>query len=439
MYGTLQPLFLKFAKYNRENKCNIAKVMSTTTLTTKPGTNLIQEEMEYCIAEIQAIETELNAQFEVLGEQIDTGFKQIGELTKHGIQVAKSIGRTFDSEYAAIGTTAMVFAGAAVFGAIEKMNAARVHNAALDKMLKLKKKLASEKLAKTEKLAERATKVQERIGQLVEVEAEKTYAKEDVENPLFKLQLANMQRIMNIYRLSSYSKILVDFLCSEYRAWNIGKHCSSKNRPTYFDANSMIAKRLCPNHNMECELSRLEKNKNLLGADVFIVTDIALLSPILCKYGFDSNNYDDEDEYSADIMKSLPKIQSLCARKLLKKNAAYKTYKRHMFWFKYGQTTIFLGITILLLSLVFFLLSWLDWRAWIEWTLGIIFSLCACFISGYISYGNEMPKSIAEKAHKKLKKQAGYVKISRPDFSKKNVVWAGFTGAIKGAISSFSD
>ena len=76
---------------------------------------------------------------------------------------------------------------------------------------KLKKKLASEKLAKTEKLAERATKVQERIGQLVEVEAEKTYAKEDVENPLFKLQLANMQRIMNIYRLSSYSKILVDF------------------------------------------------------------------------------------------------------------------------------------------------------------------------------------------------------------------------------------
>lgn len=275
MYGTLQPLFLKFAKYNREHKCNIAKVMSTTTLTTKPGTNLLQEEMEYCIAEIQAIETELNAQFEVLGEQIDTGFKQIGELTKHGIQVAKSIGRTFDSEYAAIGTTAMVFAGAAVFGAIEKMNAARVHNAALDKMLKLKKKLASEKLAKTEKLAERATKVQERIGQLVEVEAEKTYAKEDVEKPLFKLQLANMQRIMNIYRLSSYSKILVDFLCSEYRAWNIGKHCSSKNRPTYFDANSMIAKRLCPNHNMECELSRLEKNKNLLGADVFIVTDIA--------------------------------------------------------------------------------------------------------------------------------------------------------------------
>lgn len=50
-----------------------------------------------------------------------------------------------------------------------------------------------------------------------------------------------------------------------------------------------------------------------------------------------------------------------------------------------------------------------------------------------------MPKSIAEKAHKKLKKQAGYVKISRPDFSKKNVVWVGFTGAIKGAISSFSD
>ena len=97
--------------------------MSTTIFTANPGINLMQEEMECCIAEIQAIETELSAQFEVLGEQIDAGFKQIGELTKHGIQVAKSIGRTFDSEYAAIGTTAMVFAGAAVFGAMEKMNA----------------------------------------------------------------------------------------------------------------------------------------------------------------------------------------------------------------------------------------------------------------------------------------------------------------------------
>ena len=418
---------------------NRAKAMSTTIFTANPGINLMQDEMECCIAEIQAIETELSAQFEVLGEQIDAGFKQIGELTIHGIQMARSIGCTFDSKNVAIGTSAVVFAGAAVFGAIENINAVRVHNAALDKMLTLKKKLASEKLATTERLAERATKVQERIGQLVEVEAEKTYAKEDVENPLFKLQLANMQRIMDIYRLSCYSKILVDFLCSEYRAWNIGKHCSSKNRPTYFDANAMIAKRLCPNHNMELELSRLEKAKNLLGADVFIVTDIALLSPILCKYGFDSNNYDDEDECSAGTMRTLPKIKSPFARKLLKKNAAYKTYKHHMFWFKYGQTAMFFGITILLLSLVFSLLSWLDWQVWIEWTLGIIFSLCACFISWHISYGNEMPESIIEKAQKRLKKQAGYVKIFRPDFSKKNVAWAGFTGAIKGAVSAFSD
>ena len=100
---------------------------------------------------------------------------------------------------------------------------------------------------------------------------------------------------------------------------------------------------------------------------------------------------------------------------------------------------MFFGITILLLSLVFSLLSWLDWQVWIEWTLGIIFSLCACFISWHISYGNEMPESIIEKAQKRLKKQAGYVKIFRPDFSKKNVAWAGFTGAIKGAVSAFSD
>ena len=50
-----------------------------------------------------------------------------------------------------------------------------------------------------------------------------------------------------------------------------------------------------------------------------------------------------------------------------------------------------------------------------------------------------MPESIIEKAQKRLKEQAGYVKIFRPDFSKKNVAWAGFTGAIKGAVSAFSD
>lgn len=97
--------------------------MSTTIFTANPGINLMQEEMESCIAEIQAIETELSAQFEVLGEQIDAGFKQIGELTKHGIQVARSIGWTFDSKNVAIGTSAVVFAGAAVFGAIENINA----------------------------------------------------------------------------------------------------------------------------------------------------------------------------------------------------------------------------------------------------------------------------------------------------------------------------
>ena len=70
---------------------------------------------------------------------------------------------------------------------------------------------------------------------------------------------------------------------------------------------------------------------------------------------------------------------------------------------------------------------------------GLFIFFRACFISWHISYGNEMPESIIEKAQKRLKKQAGYVKIFRPDFSKKNVAWAGFTGAIKGAVSAFSD
>lgn len=413
--------------------------MDTTTIPIKENKNLLQSKMEDCIAEIQEVEKELDEQFKMLGEKVDAGFAQIGSLNKECMGIAKSIGNAFDSEHLAWGLSAAVCAVGAVMGAMEKIEAAKAHNEALDKMLELKNQIANEKLATTERLSEKAAKVEGRMFQLIEAEAGKEYGLQDVKSPLFQQQLSNMNREMELYRLACYTRILVDFLCAEYKAWLLGKHCSKQNRPSYYDANLHIAKGLSPYHRLDCAFPSLDKVNTITGADVYLATDASLLSPALCKFGLKMK----EDKYEYDNynkgakMKPLPKIKNKCARELLKHNIAYKSYKKYLFWTKYGQPIVFTSLAFVVLALVLGLFHWLDWAAWLEWTLGIILSIGGIIGAGLVSEEIEIPQSMYAKAKKKQLQLAGYVKIFRPDFEKKSVLWAGVSGAAQGLLSAF--
>lgn len=391
--------------------------------------NLLQKSLQDSVADIEAIEEELDEQFKILGEEVDQGFAQIGELCKQGMSIAKSIGNAFDSEKLALGLGAVACVGGAVFGAMQKMDEAKAHNEALDKLLRLKKKIASEKLATIEILSGKAEKVRARLQKLVDVEAEKKFDYATITSSKFSLQQSNMLRVMLIYRQSYYCKILTDFLCLEYKAWKRGQHCCSQNRPCYYDVNYNIVQDLFGERNVANVLPKICKNETLSGADVYALVDTSLLGPALCEYGLKN--------IKGKQFESLPSGISQSAKFLLKENPAYKSYKKQLFWFKYEEPSLIIGSALIIVLLVVGLFSWLDWYAWIEWTLGIIISLGGTWLIGVGIDELKLGDDIFDKARAAQMRMGGYVEIFRPDFSKKSVAWAGVSGAMKGLLSSF--
>lgn len=403
--------------------------MGVGNIVQSSSNDLLQKSLQDSVADVEAIEEELDEQLKFLGEEVDQGFAQIGELCKQGMSIAKSIGNTFGSEKLALGLGAVACVGSAVMGAMQKMDEAKAHNEALDKLLRLKKKIASEKLATTEMLSEKAEKARTRLLKWVDAETEKKFDYALMTSSAFALQQSNMLRVMLIYRQSYYCKILTDFLCSEYRAWKRGQHCCSQNRPSYYDVNYKIVQDLFGERKVANVLPKICKKDILSGADVYALMDTSLLGPTLCEYGL--------KDVDRKQLESLPSGISQSAKFLLNENPAYKSYKKQSFWFKYEEPSLIIGSALIIVLLVIVLFSWLDWYAWIEWTLGIIISLAGTWLIGVGIDDLKLSDDVFDKARSAQMKMGGYVEIFRPDFSKKSVAWAGVSGAMKGLLSSF--
>lgn len=383
--------------------------------------DILQQTLNSSFLEIEEIEKEVAAQLDYLGKTVDVGFSQLSQMSRQSLIIVSGIVKA--SRFVrGLGMAVMAFTAA--IGAIERIKAAKAHNKALDELLQIKRKVASEKIASINVLSLR---IEHRLSQfegLIDSEVYfDDYERLDSNSLIQKLFI--MDKTLALYRGALYCKLLIDYLKAEYQAWTDGEQCSSMNRPTYYDCNELLAKRMN-------KMKSLHGSASVNGADVYLVHDSQILSTVLIDYGLRKKL----------TIKRAPKVKSPFLRKIIKENPSYKSYCKSAWYMNYvvkvlNEKVLFCLIYLAFLTLNYLFFQWVEWYTVIEWILGIIMALVEVIILA-LCYGSleEFHESWQKKVYtEELNKQlrmAGYVEIYRPDLKKKSLVWEGVKGAVLG-------
>lgn len=383
--------------------------------------DILQQTLNSSFSEIEEIEKEVAAQLDYLGKTVDVGFSQLSQMSRQSLIIVSGIVKA--SRFVrGLGMAVMAFTAA--IGAIERIKAAKAHNKALDELLQIKRKVASEKIASINVLSLR---IEHRLSQfegLIDGEVYfDDYERLDSNSLIQKLFI--MDKTLALYRGALYCKLLIDYLKAEYQAWTDGEQCSSMNRPTYYDCNELLAKRMN-------KMKSLHGSASVNGADVYLVHDSQILSTVLIDYGLRKKL----------TIKRAPKVKSPFLRKIIKENPSYKSYCKSAWYMNYvvkvlNEKVLFCLIYLALLTLNYLFFQWVEWYTVIEWILGIIMALveviilALCYESLEEFHESWQEKVYTEELNKQLR-MAGYVEIYRPDLKKKNLVWEGVKGAVLG-------
>lgn len=383
--------------------------------------DILQQTLNSSFSEIEEIEKEVAAQLDYLGKTVDVGFSQLSQMSRQSLIIVSGIVKA--SRFVrGLGMAVMAFTAA--IGAIERIKAAKAHNKALDELLQIKRKVASEKIASINVLSLR---IEHRLSQfegLIDSEVYfDDYERLDSNSLIQKLFI--MDKTLALYRGALYCKLLIDYLKAEYQAWTDGEQCSSMNRPTYYDCNELLAKRMN-------KMKSLHGSASVNGADVYLVHDSQILSTVLIDYGLRKKL----------TIKRAPKVKSPFLRKIIKENPSYKSYCKSAWYMNYvvkvlNEKVLFCLIYLALLTLNYLFFQWVEWYTVIEWILGIIMALveviilALCYESLEEFHESWQEKVYTEELNKQLR-MAGYVEIYRPDLKKKSLVWEGVKGAVLG-------
>lgn len=407
--------------------------------------NLFQQQLDTYVGEFEKIENELNSQLQLLGENIDKGFIQLKFLNKNISQITNDLLRstcnaTIGAEVATIICSSIIRSVTRCMASIKE---AKEHNKSLDKLLVLKQEIARQKILSITKIEASIDNVVKNIGKLIKNEALSKISITDISKNILDMKLSIMNRTLLIYRNIIYYQLLTQYLQAEYEAWLSGKQYSGIERPTLLNVNITATKALNNylkeiGHSLNIPSLFSSQKRDILGAYVYLSTDSQLLSVCLLDYGMPS----DRNE-----IKKTPKLHNTSLKSFIKSNSAYKIYRSSYYklnyWIKlfngYVIVSLIIAVNLLAIIIIFNLTNW--WT-WIEWTLGTILffigSIIACFnYDDFEEYHQRKIKNFCFKTRKKMITISGYVEIFRPNLDKKNILKAGFDGAIKGFISIF--
>ena len=252
---------------------------------------------------------------------------------------------------------------------------------------------------------------------------------------------------MILYKVSLNQRLTLQYLFVEYEAWANDRQTSDANRPTFLDVNDIIINKLSGGKGGKNFLRRIQNNCDgvIASNEVYCMLDPQLASRMLVKMYFDDNNH--------TIEKLKWPIEPF-RKKMLKRNMAYKLYKRNrraMKWnaianslFVFFTHPLLLGSTITTLTIVLMLLlfKWIDWYAWIEWTLGIVVVLLTVLLFIFVTFDSEYYDDVMKK--KALSKEktynkcwrrmaflSGWVEYVMPDYERKSPILSAIGGVFK--------
>lgn len=397
------------------------------------------------MSDVDKINAELSAQLDVLSRTIDASFKNMSQVASNSIKVSHhflTMGMPKLSLFTLGAGVACAFAGGAYIG----YTAAKHHNRILDNLQAQKTRIANEKGESTHRLLQRSRLVCKRVEQLVDKELSQSYSIVDFKKAR-KQKWANMLQLMMLYKVSLNQSLTLQYLFLEYEAWANGRQTSDANRPTFLDVNDLIIGKLSGGKSGENLLRRIQNNDadDIASGEVYCMSDPQLASRLLVGMYFDERNH--------TIEKLKWPIEQF-RKKMLKRNIAYKLYKRNRRAMKWNAVvnrllTVFahpliLGPAIIALTAVLMLLlfQWLDWYAWIEWTIGIVVVLLTTLVFIAVAvvseYYSKMKKNKAkskEKAYyncwRRMAFLSGWVEYIKPNLERKTPIFSAIGGVLK--------
>ena len=397
------------------------------------------------MSDVDKINAELSAQLDVLSRTIDASFKNMSQVANNSIKVSHHF-LTMGMPKLSLFTLGVGVASAVAGGAFSGYTAAKHHNRMLDKLQAQKTRIANEKGKSVHRLLQQSRAVCKRVELLIDKELSQSYSIADFKKAR-KRKWANMLQLMMFYKVSLNQSLTLQYLFLEYEAWSNGRQTSDTNRPTFLDVNDIIIGKLSGGKSGKNLLRKIQDNTDgvIASGEVYCMSDPQLASRLLVGMYFDENNH---------TIKKLKWPIEPFRKKMLKRNIAYKMYKRNrraMKWnsivnslFVFFTHPLILGSTITTLTIVLMLLlfKWLDWYAWIEWTLGIVAVLLtvllfifAAFVGEYYNEVKKQKTKSQKNAYNKCWRRmaflSGWVEYIKPDFERKSPVLSAIGGVFK--------
>ena len=421
-------------------------------LSVAPSTSM-DKRYEGLINEIKAIEAELLPELETLSKTIDTSFgncaknmNQLGsilidtglfsEKNNAKIQLACDIGEK------------LLDIGAAVTKAVE-------HNKFLDRLLVTKAKYVAAKQDAIMRLSLRLDNLQERTKAILMKRMEETYQVADLaDEEVRDMLVVNIIRETLIFKTTDYYQRTFEYMLAEFNAWNEGRQYSDTPRPCYRDVNADIFNMLFSRKEAANILQKMliPYNAQTISApQLLLLTDDQIAayalqlqsSPrienlIVHPWTPESDEFP-EYEHITDILDHHTLLPF--AQELLNKNKAYTDARENL-----SELVEVSGQKIHVSSTIFGLIAlgadiwvffyWLEWAAWIRWTL---FILCGIIIltrwkstrsSEKEEYEKEVTKAF-RKTTRTLLKDSGYQKHDVSHLNRKSAVKEGAKAALK--------
>lgn len=397
------------------------------------------------MSDIDKINAELSAQLEDLSRTIDVSFKNMSQVANNSIKVSHHF-LSMGMPKLSLFTLGVGLASAVAGGAYTGYTAAKHHNKVLDNLQAQKTRIANEKRTSAQRLLQRSRAVCKHVELLVDKELSQSYSIADFKK-VRKQKWANMLRLMMLYKVSLNQNLTLQYLFLEYEAWANGRQTSDANRPTFLDVNDIIIGKLSGGKSKKNFLRRILENTDgiIASREVYCMSDPQLASRLLVGMYFDEKKH---------TIEKLKWPTEPFRKKMLKRNIAYKLYKRNRRAMRWNAIVnsllavfthpLILGSAIIALTAVLMLLlfHWLDWYAWIEWTIGIVVVLLTILVfivvASVSEYYNKVKKNKArskEKAYKKCWRRmaflSGWVEYIKPDFERKIPVLSAIGGVFK--------
>ena len=400
--------------------------------------------LQSILLDLNGLDVEIKMQLDELAKTIDKTYESLSDIVGTSMKVGTKF-MHLGFPKLSLFTIGIGVVSATAGGAFAGYSAAKHHNKMLKKLLEQKYKLASTKISATRRMLQHSQNVCLRVEQLVDAELSQTYPIKDYKK-VRRQKWANMTKLMTIFKVSLYQKIVIQYLLQEYSAWLSGNQTSTYDRPNFLDVNEVITEKLSDGKGKKKLFRKMRDNprETISSKEIFCLSDQQISSILLVEMYFNIDEHEIE---------KLQWPKEPFRKKMLRNNLAYIIFRRCRWaleWSKfYSRIILFVtrpmiaGTSIVGLVIwgLYTLSKYLSWPCWLEWVMGtlvllLVIALMLVLFFIFDDYYDDIKewrsKVITKRFNKCWRKMAslsGWIEYIKPDLERKSPTISAMVGA----------